>query len=87
MKRFSEKIITERDEYLKTLLLKYLMNKKMITLAELITKKLDIKDISEDKLIEIKECIRDTFEVYETLKETSTYYSLRSLLKAEYHEE
>ena len=83
--RFKE--APSRDEYFRNLMLKYVVNNKLIRLAETIFDQLEIEYKSLDDLIDIKELIRITFEECKNLHDTSTLESLRQEVLAEIGEE
>jgi len=83
--RFKE--APSRDEYFRNLMLKYVINNKLIRLAETIFDELDIEYESHDELIDIKELIRITFEECKNLHDTSTLESLRQEILLEIGED
>lgn len=67
-------------------MLKYVINNKLIRLTEIIFDELEVEYQSSDEFIEIKEIIRITFEECQSLLETSTLNSLRTIIRDEISE-
>lgn len=82
--RFEE--VPKSDEYFRNLMLKYVINNKLIRLTEIIFDELEVEYQSSDEFIEIKEIIRITFEECQSLLETSTLNSLRTIIRDEISE-
>jgi hypothetical protein len=81
MRKLSDQEKIERDEFLKNLMLRYVKTNRMFKLTETIYCKLGVKyDTRDEKLIEIKEDIRETYEEFNRLDKSATLQSLRKII-------
>jgi len=82
MKILSYKETLKRDKYYRDLMLKYVINNKLIELTEIIFYLLEVEYESSDEITEIKEIIRITYDECKDLDETSLE-SLRQIISIE----
>jgi len=83
MKILSYKENLKRDKYYRDLMLKYVINNKLIELTEIIFYLLEVEYESSDEITEIKEIIRITYDECKDLDKISTLESLRQIISTE----